>query len=496
MLGANHPEGDVQPMMPRPRFPLAAALLIVAVVLIASCAANPVTGRQDFMLISEPEEIEMGKKVDASVTREYGLYNDPRLTAYVADMGRRLGRLSHRPQLDYSVKVLDSPVVNAFAAPGGYLFFTRGILATLNSEAELAGVMGHEIGHVTARHSAQQLSKAQVAQIGLIIPQALGVPLLSSLAQVGMGLFFMKYSRDNEREADSLSVEYATKAGYDASQMAGFFETLQRMNPQSDKSGMPAWFSTHPSPEDREQAIKTQAQQVQRQMGLTRPRIEREAYLRAIDGIVYGQDPREGYAEGGMYYHPAMRIQFPVPADWKVNDTPTAVQMANKEKSAVILFTGAQGKSPEEAARTFVSKTRARVIQSQPARVGGFAAYRLVADVQSGGSTIRTLTYFIRKGDGLYSFTGFSTQKNFPQHENLFENTLSRFAELTDARRINVQPDRVRVRRTARADTLGNALRSLGVPENKIKETALLNGGAPEEPVPPHTLLKVIERVR
>lgn len=483
-------------MNPKPRCPRAAAFLIGAAVLIASCAANPVTGRQDFMLISESEEIEMGRKVDASVTREYGLYDDPRLTAYVADMGRRLGKLSHRPHLEYGVRVLDSPVVNAFAAPGGYLFFTRGILATLNSEAELAGVMGHEIGHVTARHSAQQLSKAKAAQIGLIIPQVLGVPLLSSLAQVGMGLFFMKYSRDNEREADALSVEYATKAGYDASRLAGFFETLQRMSPQSDKSGLPAWFSTHPSPEDREQAIRAQAQRLQRQTGMTRPRIEREAYLRAIDGIVYGRDPREGYVEGGMYYHPAMRIQFPVPADWKVNDTPTAVQMANREKSAVILFTGAQGRSPEEAARTFVSKTKARVLQGRSARVSVFPAYRLLADVPSSGSTIRTLTYFVQKGGGIYSFTGFSAQRNFPQHETLFESTLTGFAELTDERRIHVQPDRVRLRRTARADSLGNALRSLGVPESRIRETALLNGGVPEEPVPPNTLLKVIERGR
>ena len=483
-------------MTPGSRRHAAAALLIGAVIALSACAANPVTGRQDFMLISEAEEIELGKKVAASVTREHGLYDDARLAAYVGDLGRKLGKLSHRPQLDYSIRILDSPVVNAFAAPGGHLFFTRGILATLNSEAELAGVIGHEIGHVTARHSAQQLSRAQAAQIGLIIPQVLGLPILSGLAEVGMGLFFMKYSRDNEREADSLAVEYATRAGYDASQMAGFFEMLQRMDPQSDRSGMPAWFSTHPSPEDREQAIKTQSQEAQRRMGLTRPRIEREGYLRAIDGLVYGQDPREGYVEGGMYYHPALRIQFPVPADWKVNDTPTAVQMLSRDKSAVILFTGAQGKSPAEAARGFVSKTRARVIQGQPASVGGFEAYRLTADVQSGGSTIRTLTYFIQKGNGVFSFTGFSTQRNFPQHEQTFENTLSRFAELTDARRINVQPDRVRVRRVARSDTLGNALRSLGVPENRIKETALLNGGLPEEPVPPNTLLKVIERGR
>jgi len=191
-----------------------------------------------------------------------------------------------------------------------------------------------------------------------------------------------------------------------------------------------------------------------------------------------------------------MRIQFPVPADWKVNDTPTAVQMSSKDKNAVILFTGAPGKSPEEAARSFVSKTKARVLQSQSVRVGGFPAHRLVAEVQSRNGTVRTLSYFIQKANGIYLFGGLSAQRNYPQYENLFESTLSRFAELTDARRINVQPDRVRLRRAAKADTLGNALRALGVPENRIKEMSLLNGGEPNEPVPPNTLLKVVERGR
>ena len=197
-----------------------------------------------------------------------------------------------------------------------------------------------------------------------------------------------------------------------------------------------------------------------------------------------------------MYYHPTMRIRFPVPADWKVNDTPTAVQMSSKDKNAVILFTGAPGKSPEETARVFVSKTKARVLQSQSVRVGGFPAHRLVADVQSRNGTIRTLSYFIQKGDVIYTFGGLSTSRNYPQYENLFENTMSRFAELTDARRINVQPERVRVRRAAKADTLGNALRAPPPPPHRVKEISLLNGGLPDEPVPQNTLLKVVERGR
>jgi predicted Zn-dependent protease len=213
---------------------IAAFILLGAVISMISCAVNPVSGRQEFMLVSEDEEVQLGRKTDAGVIKEYGLYNDEQVTGYVSDMGMRIGKLSHRPDLDWHFKILDEPVVNAFAAPGGYVYFTRGILATLNSEAELAGVMGHEIGHVTARHSAQKLSKAQVAQVGLfgldIGLSVLGIPGLSSLAQLGVGVLFLKFSRDDEREADSLAVEYATKAGYDSAQMANFFETLQRMD--------------------------------------------------------------------------------------------------------------------------------------------------------------------------------------------------------------------------------------------------------------------------
>lgn len=323
-------------------------ILIGAALMAVSCAINPVTGRPDLMLVSKEDEIKLGQQTDAGVTREYGLYADQRLTGYVDEMGQRLGKLSHRSELDWHFKILDASVVNAFAAPGGYVYFTRGILATLNSEAELAGIMGHEIGHVTARHSAQQISKAKMAQFGLVGVaiglDILGIPGLSSLAELGVGVLFLKFSRDNEREADSLAVEYATKAGYDASQMADFFETLQRMDSKSDRSGLPSWFSTHPSPEDRELAIRTQSKQMQQKMGLKGAKIDREDYLRAIDGMVYGDDPRKGYVEDGIYYHPRTRFQFPVPPEWKVNDTQDAVQMVSKNKDAVILFSGRPGR--------------------------------------------------------------------------------------------------------------------------------------------------------
>jgi predicted Zn-dependent protease len=473
------------------------SILIGTVLLVVSCAVNPVSGDRDLMLLSEEDEVKLGRQTDVGVTREYGLYSDQRMAAYVNEMGQRLGKLSHRPELNWHFKILDASVVNAFAAPGGYVYFTRGILATLHSEAELAGVMGHEIGHVTARHSAQQISKAQMAQFGLtglsIGLQIFGIPGVSNLAQLGVGVLFLKFSRDNEREADSLGVEYATKAGYDASQMADFFETLQRMDSKSDKSGLPSWFSTHPSPEDRESAVRTQSKELQLKMGLRDAKIGREDYLRAIDGIIYGDDPRQGYANGGAYYHPGMRFQFPVPAKWKVNDTPSAVQMVSQKKDAVILFSEAPGATPSDAAQKFLTKTKARVLKNEDARVHGFPARRVLSDVTSQKGTLRVLSFFIQKEEAIFAFHGMSAQRTFPQYEQTFSDTFSGFEELKDPKKLNVQPDRIRARSTKKTETIENALRSLSVPDDKLNEMVVLNGMTPGQTLPAGMLIKIVE---
>lgn len=472
-------------------------VMIVVVLMAVSCAINPVTGSPGLMLVSKEDEIKLGQQTDTGVTGEYGLYADQQLTGYVDEMGQRLGTLSHRPELDWHFKILDVSVVNAFAAPGGYVYFTRGILAALNSEAELAGIMGHEIGHITARHSAQQISKAKVAQYGLagvsIGLSILGIPGLSSLAEAGVGVLFLKFSRDNEREADSLGVEYATKAGYDASHMADFFETLKRMESKADRSGLPDWFSTHPSPEDRERAIRMQFTQMQKKLGLKDAKIDREGYLRAIDGMIYGDDPRQGYVEGNVYYHPAMRIRFPVPAEWVVNDTPTAVQMVSKKKDAVILFSGAPGTTPSDAAQKHVAKTGARILKSDSDRVNGFSAHWVVAEVASRKGTLKVISLFIQKEKDIFGFHGLSSLRLFPQYETLFKSAMNGFSELSDPKKINVQPNRIRARFTKKTDTIENALRALGVPDHKLKDMVILNGMTSGQNTPAHTLLKVIE---
>jgi predicted Zn-dependent protease len=472
-------------------------LLIVSLLLgIYSCAVNPVTGKQELMLLSETDEIQLGRQTDAEVVKEYGVYDDAKLTAYLNDICQRLGKSSHRPNLTYHFKVVDVSVVNAFAVPGGYVYFTRGILASLNSEAELVGVMGHEIGHITARHSASQYSKAQLAQLGLGVGMIFSekVPGLSELAQLGVGMLFLRFSRDNERQADDLGVEYASKTGYDASQMANFFETLERMNPSSDRSGLPSWFSTHPNPEDRMKAVRDRAREWQDRLGRRSLFLNRDEYLGHIDGLVFGEDPRQGYVEEHVFYHPDLHFQFPVPANWKVNNTPSNVQMISAGQEAVILFTMTKGTSPSEAARTFVSKNKARVIRTEAIYINGLPSERLFSDVQTQKGVVRVLSYFIQRGKEIIVFHGLTSTGLFQKYESIFDGTMRNFRELSDPRRINVKPDRIRIRVAGTSDRLENLLRSFSVPNEKLKEVALLNGKNLDEVIPANTMLKVVER--
>ena len=460
-----------------------------------SCAVNPVSGKQELMLLSESSEIDLGRQTDAEVVKEYGVLEDSKLTAYLDDFCQRLGKVSHRPQLSYRFKIVDASVVNAFAAPGGYVYFSRGILAALNSEAELAGIMGHEIGHIAARHSAKQYTQAQLAQVGLGVGSVfIDSPVLSELVQLGAGMLFLRFSRDNEREADDLGVEYASKAGYDSAQLASFFETLERMNPGSDRSGLPGWFSTHPSPQDRVQVVRVRAKEWQEKLGLRDSKINRDTYFRRIDGLLFGDDPVQGYVDGNIFYHPGLRFQFPVPTKWKLSHKSSQVQMVSEGEDAVMLLSGTSGSSSREAAGEFITKTGASVIRSDRIQVNGLSSERVASEILTQKAAYRLMSYFIEKGKGVFVFHGLTSAERFQNYGPLFENTMRQFRELSDPRRIDVKPDRIRIRTTRSSGTLENALRSLGVSNEKLKEMIFLNGGNPNQILPANTLIKVVEK--
>ena len=279
--------------------------------------------------MSESQEISMGKEYDPSVVAQYGLYENPSLQAFITEKGKQMAAISHRPNLPYEFKILDSPVVNAFAVPGGYVYFTRGIMGHFNNEAEFAGVLGHEIGHVTAKHAARQQRDQLLGQIllmgGIIFSEKFRQ--FADVAQQGVGLLFLKNSRDHESESDKLGVEYSTKIGYDAHQMAGFFKTLKKLSPKD--GAIPTFLSTHPDPEDRYNKTNQMATDVQKTLDPATLKVNRNNYLKMIDGIIYGEDPKQGYVENSVFYHPELKFQFNVPASWQLLNTPSQIQMAS-----------------------------------------------------------------------------------------------------------------------------------------------------------------------
>ncbi len=289
------------------------------------CAVNPATGKRQISLVSTNRELEMGREADPAIMAEYGVYDDPATQTYVDSIGKKLGRVSHLPHMQWHFRVLDSPVVNAFALPGGYVYITRGIMAYVSSEAQLAGILGHEIAHVTARHSAQQMTQQQIAGIGLLAG-AIFVDAFrpySGLAQQGLGLLFLKHSRDHETQADELGIQYALKAGYDPRSIPATYATLKRI---SDRSGstLPNFLSTHPDPGDREVRTTQLAQAAAG--GAPRGLVVGDtAYRRRIEGVVFGDDPRQGYFEVNRFYHPGFGFQLIFPDGWKTENQPSAV---------------------------------------------------------------------------------------------------------------------------------------------------------------------------
>lgn len=452
-------------------------LMAVSALSFYSCTKDYVTGKSTFNLMSESSEIALGQEADPQIVAEYGVYDDQQLAAYVDGIGQNIARVSHRPNIKYTFRVVDSPIVNAFALPGGYVYFTRGILAHFNSEAELAGVMGHEIGHITARHGAEQQSKGQLAQLGLGLGSVLSEEFrqISGAAQVGLSLLFLKFGRNQESESDRLGVEYSTKLGYDAREMAGFFRTIGRLSGESGQS-IPNFLSTHPDPGDREVKVHQLAEEWQTKVPYTPKKLDRKDYLRLIDGIVYGEDPRQGFVENNVFYHPELRFQFPTPSGWTVVNSPSSVQMMNAEKNAMIEFSLGKGDNPKQAASNFVQGAQAQVVREQATRVHGMTAHEVESQVQSQSGALQVLSYFIQKENLIYVFHGYTTVALFRNHANTFKNVMTGFDQLRNQAALQKQPLRVRIERSERAGDLATVLRGLRMEEKMLKELAILNG--------------------
>ena len=464
-------------------------LLVSAVAL--GCAVNPATGSRQLMLVSESQEISMGRDYDKEVVASIGLYSDSALQAWIQQFGARLAATSERPNLPWSFRVVDDPVVNAFALPGGFIYVTRGILAHLNSEAELAGVVGHEIGHVTARHSASQMTKQQLAQVGLVVGSIASSDFgrYAGLASEALGVLFLKYSRDNERQADDLGLRYMRRVNYDPREMPHVFEMLARVSQAQGGGRVPEWLATHPDPENRRGRIEQEIAALPQ--NFTGVAVNRDIYLRRLDGLVYGSNPREGYFKENQFFHPELRFRMTFPAGWTTNNGKQAVVAVSPEKDALIEASLAKEPTADAAARAFLSQQG--FTSGYPARtsVGGLPAVIAGFAATTDNGTLRGTAVFVEHGGAVYRLLGYAPEPRWTAVQATAERALQSFARLTDPAALAVQPQRLDIVRVDQRTTIEEMARKRPSPV-PAATLALVNQVEPQTPLEPGRLVKWI----
>ena len=458
----------------------------------SGCATNPATGRNQLMLISEAQEIQMGREADGAVVASIGLYDDPVWQRYIQQFGARLAAASERPNLPWTFRVVDDPTVNAFAIPGGFIYVTRGLLAHLTSEAELAAVVGHEIGHVTARHTAAQMSQQQLIGLGLAVGSMANaqVAKYASTADQALGILYLKFSRDNESQADELGLRYMRRADYDPRQMPEVFRMLDRLGAASGGGSLPTWLATHPSPGNRFTAINGQIAALPQDFSGTS--VNRDSYQRRLDGLVFGLDPRQGYFTGSQFLHPGLRFRLAFPDGWTTNNGAQAVVAVSPKGDAVVELSQAQETSAAAAASAFLSQQG--ITSGASARVtlnGGLSGVNAPFAAATEGGTLRGTVLFAEFGGGVYRLLGYAPESRWPSYQGTAERALRSFERLTDPAALNAQPQRVDIVTLDRRTTIAELVQRLSSPVSAAT-LALINQVEPQTPLEQGRLVKVV----
>lgn len=451
--------------------------IYLAVLVIASACTiqkNPVSGNKRAMAYTWEEEVEIGQSVNQEIIAEYGLYDDADITDYVDRLSQEVLANSHMRREDtdrqfreteFYFQVLDSPVVNAFALPGGYVYFTRGLMAHLNNEAQLSVVIGHEIGHVAARHASQRAFQQQLGQIAVIGGAVLGQELLGlpggeilNLSSQAAQLLFLSYSRDAERESDQLGVEYAAMTGFKAAEGAEFFTSLKRISAQSGQS-IPTMLSTHPDPGQREQRIPELAKQWS-EKGYEMTTINKDRYFEMLDGMVFGDNPRNGFVEDGNFVHPDMEFQFPVPEGWQTINQQQQVVLVSPEEDAVIIFRiDSESDSPQSSIQQFIGQEGITVnSRSEGQSSGQFSAYSANVTIAQQEGNLRAVIYAVEFGDQIFRFINYTPEGQFSTYRDALTGVPSEFDRLTDERLLNIQPVRLQLVQTGRSGEFSSFL--------------------------------------
>jgi predicted Zn-dependent protease len=477
------------------------ALAFTATLLLA---AAPVARAQIFGM-SEKKEIETAKQMHAQILQTMGAYHSPELQDYVNSVGQKLAKVSNRPKLEYTYTVLDTEEVNAFATMGGYVYISRGILPYLSSEAELAAVLGHETGHITARHMAKQQSQGTLAGIaGIATAIATGQPALADLTNVAGEAIIRGYGRDMELEADRLGAEYLARAGYDPAAMINVIRTLkdqERFEVESAKQEgrqphiYHGLFATHPDSDTRlRQAVNVTQGAAGHATGKAENEIE---FLRRLDGLAWGTSAEQGVVRGSRMYHGGMSFTVAFPSGWNVDNGQDRIIAAPRTKDAMLLVQTAAIPPKLPDPKSFVTKGLLggqSLRHAEELEVNGLPAYTaVVSGVHSPFGQKPGRVVVIKYGALYYLFIGVSrTAGNVPEADRLFLSSAETFRRLRSDELDRAEPDRIRVIEAPEGATMASLAAGSPLKRYPVEQLRLFNRLYPKGEPTPGALVKVV----
>jgi predicted Zn-dependent protease len=471
---------------------------------LGGCATNPVTGRADIVTMSAAQEVEIGRKMHPQILQQYGRYSDEVLQAYVSDLGQRIAAASHLPNLQFTFTVLDSEEVNAFALPGGYVYVTRGILAYLNSEAELVAVLGHEVGHVTARHAVRQQSGAAAAGVGATLIGVLtGSGDLANLANYAGTALVRGYGRDMELEADSIGAEYLVRLGYAPEAMIDVVRLLKNQEMLEVQIARQEGreprvyhgvFSTHPDSDTRLKEVVTSAGKA----GTAEARADgRDAYLKRISGLPLGPSREQGVVRGSRFYHGTLGVTVAFPSGWAVQNLPRKVVATSPQKDAMLQLS-AVPPPPDVRPGELLARSLPGVPLSgaEPLEVNGLSGYTAIArDVALPWGNRGPARYAVVYYNGLaYLFTGATRLSSaLGASDPLFMSSIKTFRRLRDNEIKLAEPNRIRLIKASPQTRIAALAGASPIEKYPTERLRLLNDLYPDKEPSPGQWLKVVE---
>lgn len=476
-------------------------IFLLGSIFFSGCASNPVTGKQDFVLMSEAQEINLGKQAHQQILKQYRPYNDPALQSYVEGLVDEIGKKSHRSNLVYHVTVLDSPQINAFALPGGYLYITRGIMAYMNSEAELAGVLGHELGHITARHGVRQQSAGTIAGIlGAGVGILTGSGQAAQAANAGSTALIRGYGRSHELEADRLGAEYIANVGYDPQEMLKVVEILKdqedfdKQLAQEEGREPRAYhgtFSTHPANDKRLQEVIGAADKIK--TAATRE-AGRETFLRYMEGATVGTSENDGVLRKNKFYHSDLNLFVEFPVGWKVDNLPDRLVASPKSGDAQLQITVDDLNKNQTPKQYLTEQFKGQISKGQPVQTANFQGYTGYTNLSTQNGNVPSRVAAVFQGKRIYQVLIAGKDGNaLNQHDSAGLATIKSMRQLKNSERQYAKAKHLKLVRVKSGDTFASLARQSDIENHAEEQLRLLNGMYPDGEPTPGQLIKIVQ---